>query len=240
MRREFHLTPASIARTLSFVVAGLLLANLVSLYCRTILGLDFQFVHTFDFNKEYNIHSLYSAVTLLLCGLLMVSISNLLAETGRRWSWRLIGLVFCFLSVDELVGIHENLSNETQAILGDFNADGYLHFAWVVPYALLTAIAGIFLLRFFLQLPLTTRLQLAAAAVLFLAGALGMEILSGRLVFLYGEGFRGSFTYGILYTVEEILEMSGIIVLVYALTRYYVLQTEGQTIHYGINVTTGP
>lgn len=234
MSKRLLVTPASLVRFLSMIVAVLLLADLASIYCRTFLGYDFQFIHTFDFNREYNIPSLYATLTLLLCGLLMLRIGGLPSEYLKRWYWKILGVLFIFLSLDEMIGIHENTSNESETLLHGFNAGGYFHFAWVVPYAILIVVMGLFFLKFIVLLPTQTKVQVMLAAILFVAGALGMEMVSGRLVFLYGDTFRETFSYGILYTIEEILEMSGTLLLIHALGQYYILRSEGQHLHYDV------
>jgi hypothetical protein len=55
------------------------------------------------------------------------------------------------------------------------------------------------------------------AATLFLGGALGVELVGSR----YAEFHGGeNLTYNIIATVEESLEMAGVIVFIYALLKY--------------------
>jgi hypothetical protein len=60
-------------------------------------------------------------------------------------------------------------------------------------------------------------LILTRAAAIYLAGAIGVEMLSGLQADLYGEANMG---YALITTAEELLEMLGIVVLITALLNY--------------------
>ena len=55
------------------------------------------------------------------------------------------------------------------------------------------------------------------AATLFIGGAIGIELVGGRYVELHG---RENVTYSMIATLEESLEMAGVIVFIYALLKY--------------------
>ena len=55
------------------------------------------------------------------------------------------------------------------------------------------------------------------AATLFIGGAIGVELVGGRHVELHG---RQNWTYSMIVTVEESLEMAGLIVFIWALLDY--------------------
>ena len=52
---------------------------------------------------------------------------------------------------------------------------------------------------------------------MFVSGSIGIEIIGGRYLNYYNER---DFTFGLLTSVEELLEMMGIVIFVYALIRY--------------------
>ena len=64
---------------------------------------------------------------------------------------------------------------------------GPLFYSWVIPGAALVALLGIALLRFLRSLPRTTRRRLWAAGVLFLSGAIGLEMVGGAYAAVHGE-----------------------------------------------------
>ena len=51
----------------------------------------------------------------------------------------------------------------------------------------------------------------------YVGGALGMELIKGRHSYLYGQK---NLAYGVITTIEESLEMLGIVVFIYALLDY--------------------
>ncbi|MDH3421968.1 MAG: hypothetical protein OEN00_03190, partial [Gemmatimonadota bacterium] len=88
---------------------------------------------------------------------------------------------------------------------------------WVVPGLIALAALGVIFARFVLHLPPRSRVLFVVAGTVYVLGALGMEIV-GRA---YLAASDDDLTYGIIATVEEILEMGGIVVFVYALLDYF-------------------
>jgi hypothetical protein len=68
-----------------------------------------------------------------------------------------------------------------------------------------------------LHLPGLIRLRFVLSASLFIAGAIGFELIGGG----YGDrhGFE-NMTYAMIVTLEESLEMAGVIVFIHALISY--------------------
>ena len=71
--------------------------------------------------------------------------------------------------------------------------------------------------RFLNLLPRRTALLFLLSGALFVGGAIGFETLSGYYYSLSGS--KG-ITYVILQTLEEILEITGTILFIYALAEY--------------------
>jgi len=82
-------------------------------------------------------------------------------------------------------------------------------------------------LRFMLRLPERIMILFLVSGAIFIAGALGIEIIGGRHVELYG---RYTLTYSFIYTCEEFLEMLGIVTFVYTLLLYISGQFKSLTI----------
>ena len=68
-----------------------------------------------------------------------------------------------------------------------------------------------------LRLPVATRLGFIVSGPLFIGGALGFELVGGRYAELHG---RDNLTYNMIATMEESLEMAGVIGFIYALLKY--------------------
>jgi hypothetical protein len=71
--------------------------------------------------------------------------------------------------------------------------------------------------RFFWALSRRWKRLFATAGALYVAGGLGMELVGGGYASQYGEQ---TIAYVMIWTVEEVLEMVGIAVLIYALPEY--------------------
>jgi hypothetical protein len=71
--------------------------------------------------------------------------------------------------------------------------------------------------RFLMLLPRRTRSLFIAAGTIFVGGALGVEAVSGMQASLHGQQ---NLTYHAIITAEELFEMAGIVVFVYALLDY--------------------
>jgi hypothetical protein len=128
--------------------------------------------------------------------------------------WKILSFIFLYLSLDEAFQIHEKFVDPLRSLL---NATGVLFFTWIVPFGFLV---GIFLLsysKFLFHLPASTKKMFVAASILYIGGALGVEMLGGYLASTVG---MQTIPYLITATVEEFLEMLGIVVLIHALISY--------------------
>ncbi|MCI5219231.1 MAG: hypothetical protein D3914_08580 [Candidatus Electrothrix sp. LOE2] len=175
----------------------------------------------FDLDIENNIPSFYSAFAILLCSLLFFCISSLEKKQGRkRRYWLGLACVFLFLAFDEAFALHEGLGDLTEEYLQRteiLQVGGLLYFPWIIPYSLLTTILGLLYFHFILSLPRKTTVLLILSAIIFLTGAVFFDMLGGREAELNGYY---SITYTVLYTIEEFLEMNGIVLLMYTLLDY--------------------
>jgi hypothetical protein len=233
MLARLRFSPRKIAYRLLAVVAFLLVANLVAVYCKFVLKQDFGFTRAFNFDSETNIPSLYSALSILMSAVILFYIGNLkmTEDKSQARRWKLLAYIFLFLALDEFISIHESLTGITKQLIGDGN--GYFTFAWVVPYALLFGVIFIYLAPFYFRLPVRMKIQFAIAGSIFLAGALGMEVVAGRYAFLHSTK---EFTYALLVALEETLEMVGIIVFNYSLLKYYLKELANRQVHVDIEV----
>ena len=213
------LNPRRITRTLAAIACVLILLSLAGQIFKHVFGHDdvHGLVLLFYVDQEHNIPSFFSAAQLLLAATLLALIAALKAGTGGtfRYRWAGLALTFLYMSVDEAVGIHELLTGPTRTMLG-LPDHGIFQFAWVIPGAMIAVALGLWFLRLLLSLPPRTRRQFIVAAVLFVGGALGFELLGG----LYYRQGAETFGYSLLSTAEEGLEMAGIIVFIDALLQY--------------------
>ena len=67
------------------------------------------------------------------------------------------------------------------------------------------------------HLPPATRRLFVLAAILYIGGAIGIEMIGGQHASLYGEQ---NLEYAIITALEELLEMLGTVVFIYGLLSY--------------------
>ena len=87
---------------------------------------------------------------------------------------------------------------------------------WVIPYGFL-AICLAYRYRFFLkQLPRDTSVRLVAAGLIYIVGAIGMEIVGSHLIQSGIIKWQG-FSYGMITGAEETFELLGLTIAIHAL-----------------------
>ena len=214
-----RISPWKVLRLLLLSSLGMvLLSFLVQLYVHS--GPEFRGLNSFvkltNVDGENSLPSWYSAVLLTLCSASLYSIYRLEHRARRRYagSWLGLALVFLALSIDETVQLHELVGDIIQE---KFSLSGFFYFAWVIPGTLFVLAFIAIYLRFFLNLPAKTRYLALGAGVLYLGGALGVEIVTARYVADYGNE---TLTYAALSTLEEFLEMTGASLFLYTLLAY--------------------
>jgi hypothetical protein len=213
---ELSIQPGKVVLFLLVIISLLTLAHTAGLVAR------FAFHHShiyglvpmFDFNGEQNLPTFYSTLSLLLCSALSAAKAAVSRRSGARWEFHWTGLSMLFLGValDEQFILHERAIVPLRHLL---NLSGFLYFAWVVPYGLMVLVLAVIYIRFLTHLHSSTRRRLLIAAVLYLAGALGMEMIGAA----YYEriGSVNNLQYELMATAEELLEMAGVIVFIQAL-----------------------
>jgi hypothetical protein len=161
---------------------------------------------------EANIPAWFSAVLLLLAALLLAAIASAERRDGGQAAlWSLLAAIFVLLSLDEVAQLHE-LS--IRPLRDHFHATGFLYYTWIVPAGLAASAAAVGYSGFLFSLPRRSRRLFLVSGALYVGGALVVEALSGRQASLYGEQSLG---YHLIVTVEELLEMTGVVVFIYAL-----------------------
>jgi hypothetical protein len=193
----------------------------------------------FDVNSEANVPSWFSSLLLaggaLAAGLVAAMVRRVGGRDARHWAG--LAALLLLLSLDEVAALHERLRGPAATVLGDA-ARGPLRVAWVVPGLLLVLVVGIAFVGFVARLPAGTRRPVVAAGGLFLAGAVGVEAISGMV--LEAQGDRA--LYLLVTAAEEGLEMSGSVLLLYATLRVLHLRPEpggGYRLHLATGVPGG-
>ncbi|MEG4343385.1 hypothetical protein QUB70_08850 [Microcoleus sp. A003_D6] len=219
MKFQIPLTPGAVTQFLLRVVTCLAVLSFLSqmsLYFLPEYPSRDYFVKAFNVDAERNIPTLYSFLALLFSSLLLgaIAYAKNLDSCRYKQHWKILSFIFLYLSIDEAGQLHEKLIDPTRSLL---NATGFLYFTWIVPFGFLVAIFLLSYTKFLLHLPVSTRKLFVAASALYIGGAIGMEIPGGYLASTTG---KESVPYLIVATIEESLEMLGIVVFIHALISY--------------------
>ncbi len=212
--------PRKIGIILFGIVIFLQIINLISVYLDKILNWDNFTSHAityyFDVSREGNIPELFSALILFISSALLFLIFRLTRSKSipQRKYWLALSLIFLFLTADEATQIHEQF-NKLKTVLPDMN--GALTYPWIVSYSILALIIGLWFIRFLIQLPRKTRILFMISGFIYVGSALGFEILEGYAVRQDG---MGSLQDRLWCSLEEFLEMSGIVLFIYSLLKY--------------------
>ena len=150
---------------------------------------------------ERNLPTWYASALLLGCAGVLAAIARVasLARAPGRRHWWALAVAFAYLSLDETVGLHEHLG-------GLLSLGGVLFFTWVVPAAGLVTVGGLAFLPFLARLPRRRRAQFILAGVLYVGGALGMELPLGWWTERHGND---NLVYALIDHLEEALELVG-------------------------------
>lgn len=142
--------------------------------------------------------------------LLLVLARRLWRHRGIHWTWRAASLVAVVLAIDEWVGWHEHLRVVGTALHGI--GVGLPTYAWVLPGLCVAALAVAAATPWLRCLPSDVRGRIVLALLVFCTGALGVEALSGLVHHVDGSAQM----WTALTTVEEALEMAGVLLAVSA------------------------
>jgi len=167
---------------------------------------EFDFIPMFDLDMESNIPSLFSSLLFAISSFLFYLLSQIQKEKYKYWLG--LSLLFLFLSFDESAKIHEKLGDYTENFI---SATGYFYYPWFISYSLFVFILALFYFKFFFNMPKKVFFSFMLSATIFLIGAIGFDILGAKEASEFGEN---TLTYCIYYSIEESLEMFGLIYLI--------------------------
>lgn len=170
-------------------------------------------VPLFDLDGEANLPASYSAGLLALSAVALWLIASWRKQVGAPYvlHLRFLSLLLVFMAFDEAGQIHELLTEPVRSALG---LGGVLYYAWVVVYGAIVAGLALIFLPLMRHVAGTTRRLLLAAIALYVGGALGFELAGSGVA---DAGDRGTWSYAALITVEEGMELAGVLVLLYLL-----------------------
>lgn len=222
---EISFNSTTITRILAAVAVILILASIGGQFLKFTFGADYlkRLVLLFSLDEEQNIPTYFSVLLMHFAALLLalITVFNRKQMMPHVSKWAILSFGFLFMAFDESSQFHERFILPSRALLrGQLFTDGIygvFYFTWVIPGIILVTALGLFFLKFLLYLPTTVRIRFLIAATLYIGGAIGFELIGGRHSELYGEENWG---YVMITTIEESLELSGLIFFIWTLLKY--------------------
>ena len=217
MRIEIAVSPRTIAKYLTIGVIFFTLIGTGIQICKYVFDYKDEWMKLFNLDRELNFPTWYSALMLAACAMLLKLIATGKQQQGDRYTkdWQLLSLIFIWLAIDEVVSLHEIfiIPELSEAL----NLPWFLHSAWVIPGVCFVIWFARRYSKFVRHLPRKSRQQFVLAACIYVGGALVMEMVGSH----FAESLsQQHIIYALIATLEEFLEMVGIVTFIYALLVY--------------------
>jgi hypothetical protein len=179
-------------------------------------------IDLFDVDIENNIPTLYSALLLFLCAVLIALIALVKQRNKNRFTihWWSLSTIFLYLSLDESLSLHESLNRK----LGE-KLQLWANGPWDILNSVILIVFILAYTKFFLCLPLKIQRLFFLAGVLFVVGGIGIELVGEH--FFSSIYHQQTYVAEVITTIEEFLEMIGITIFLYALVSYISLFSNG-------------
>jgi hypothetical protein len=173
---SFSISREQCKQLVKLLVTGAVVLSAISLIANTLNVFDFpgsrMLVGIFSVNEENSVATWWSTIVLAALGVLTALVGNFTSGNGRRKAiWYLLAFGFVFLSLDEGAMLHERFGYL-------INVDGQFHHArWIILWLPLALAIGGLALSMIWRISHRLVIGLGIGAIVFLAGAVGMEIL---------------------------------------------------------------
>ncbi|MGB5634751.1 MAG: hypothetical protein WBM86_18475 [Waterburya sp.] len=217
MQIKIEVSPRTVVRYLVMVVIFFSLVSTGIQICKYVFDYRDDWMKLFNLDRELNFPTWYSAFMIGFCAILLRIIAVGKKQQGDRYTkdWQLLSVIFCFLAIDEVVSLHEILI--IPEVSEALNLPWFLHSMWVIP--------GIVFIVWFIRryskfvhhLPVRSKQHFISAACIYIGGALIMEMIGSHFAESLGQQHL---IYALIATAEEVLEMIGMIMFIYALLYY--------------------
>lgn len=210
-------SPAALLRLLSVLIAvfGLLHLAALPIYANgtsATAGIYVKVGRFFMLQNENSITTWFTVVLIALNALLL-SLNATAARqlrTGSALPWLILAVVIAYLSMDEMLELHERVG---VAVAHSLNFSDKITFPWVVTGLTFTVVVALSFLGFLRRLPRRTAKLFILAGGIYVGGALGVEVIESLTVSKFGMGAL----FHIEVMVEECMEMFGQALFAYAL-----------------------
>ena len=233
-KTTFILSPRKVIYFLAVITIFLVVAHVIGVLMRFVFGHNsvYGLVPFFDLDTEKNAPTFFSSLLFLINGLLFFIMWNLRKEDKQYWIWLLLSGICCFLSLDEFAEIHEQFAKPARFGL-NFMPDLFED-AWVIPWGIAAIITVILMIPFFKRINKKIRHWFAWSVLVYISGAIFIELIGNW----YVTTRPFNIICGFLIMIEEALEMTGLIMLIYTLLT--LLQNTCNKLEINIPFTNSP
>lgn len=218
---SFSMRPKQVFLVLSAAVAVLgfsyALTKLVQVFLAP--AKDFGIYQFFHLGQEANLPAYFSALLILFAGILAGAVSSVERQEGGAsfWHWRVLSIGLVFMSFDEAAQIHESIIGPLFTHFAG-RGDGIWHYAWYIPFIPVVLLLAAWYVPFIWRLRRRYAVLFVLAGVLYVGGAIGVEMMQSYISFHRITG--GAMAISLI--VEEMCEMMGMVVVIYALLCYLI------------------
>ena len=217
-----HRLPRRVAKYLFCGVLSVTALHLIFTSFGPHLDVNRDLLKMVDLDKEANLPTLYTASLWVFCIILTATITCVRKRTQYPFVyWLVMALIMVYMLVDELFMLHEEVRRYFDGLE---SVSPFLYRGWVIPYSILVVGVSLFFVRFVIGLPSNTRFLFLLGGCIFVMGALCTEAIAGYYVLMYG---KTGFYRLLLVPIEEVLEMTGLVIFIYGLLSYIEMELNG-------------
>jgi hypothetical protein len=212
-----YLSPRTVAKYLAIIAAILAVFSIAFAVSTYVFDFFEEWMRMLDLDREMNIPTWFQSFMLACCAFLLTIIARGKNDESARYHrhWKTLSYIFWFMSADEVFSIHEIFI--IPEIAEQLNLPWFLHSMWVIPGTIFVIWFAKHFWKFVQHLPKPTRDRFLLAAIIYISGSLGMEMVGSY----YAEWkSQQDIIYALMANLEETLEMSGMIIFIYSLLTY--------------------
>jgi hypothetical protein len=221
--------PRRMGRFLGALLVVLAVGHATALVLRHGMDMPYAFglVEFLDLDFEEGLGTWANTTLHLLCASLSALAALVSRGRAERWerNWWTIAAVFTFLSLDEIGTLHEDL---IAPVRNAFDLGGVFYFPWIIPAVALGLVFLVTQLRFLQQHWQPLGRRLVVAGVLFVAGAVGVEMAEAVVA---ERGLKTTLLNDLLTGLQECAEIGAVMLAAVALLGHLVRTLRGPTVY---------
>jgi hypothetical protein len=216
---RFRLVRRRVLQVLWLIAVALFALHYVVMFFRFVLDRPtlYGFSVFLNVDEEESLATFLQMVNLLGASVLLFMVGRRTRRLGapHAMGWLSLSAIFLYLAIDESTLLHEHLILPLQRAL---DAGGIFFFTWVVVAIPLLVFFLVLYIPFLRDLDPETRKGFIVAGLVYVAGALGMEMAGG--VWVEGRSFIDPIYLTVFVPLEEGLETAGQLLFLSVLLRY--------------------